>query len=73
MEAPRTQTKTRGGIEPLSYEELCPIVAQVPCPTTPHTNPPQPTKLVPINLQFFKKKNVLQSNCNYRLPKVSLF
>jgi hypothetical protein len=24
-------------------------------PTTPHTNPPQPTRLITINLKFFKK------------------
>jgi hypothetical protein len=27
------------GIEPKFYEELCPIIIEVSCPTTPHTKP----------------------------------
>jgi len=58
MNQSRENKITCGGIEPQFYEKLYPIVTQVPYPThTPHETQTHfnPTKLITINLQFFKK------------------
>jgi hypothetical protein len=52
-------------IEPKFYKELCLIITQVSCPTTPHTNPPQPHKINHHQLTTLQTNYVRQSSCNF--------
>jgi hypothetical protein len=59
ISTPRTKPKFVGELNCNSMKNFAQLRHKFLDPATPYTNPPQPTKLITINLKFFKRSHVL--------------